>query len=239
MSTVKAGFNDFFFTCTHLGTSGSSGSMVLYSASGSFQVASYCNGVSGNTGNVYAVPNVDVGTYRLNMYTGVGNGFAKVTNNEVGVVLTPNEFRWEATVNSLDDVAQLVAVYRNAVAVNPLGTEYYEIQQVGIKESDNIDMTYIIPSAVTPSLSGWSNFICNIRSEVASISSGTTILGALTVIPNYLTSSVQITGASSYFTGLIPYPRRSVKAYADLVAKNHDGLTMTLAEFDFTVNRRY
>jgi hypothetical protein len=237
---MKSGFNDFFFTCTKLGaTSGTSGSMLLYSPSGAFSVASWCAGISGNTGSFYNIPNIDVGTFRLNIYTAVGNGFAKISNAEAGVVLTPNEFRWEATSSSIDDVAALVSTYRDSVQTFPLGIEYYEINTIGIKESDNINITYLVPTAVTPSISGYTNFRSNLRSEVAAISSGTTVLGALTVVPNFTTNSVLITGASSYFTGLIPYPRKSVKAYADLIADDPNGLIVTLAEFDITVNRRF
>jgi hypothetical protein len=225
---MKTGYNDFYVSVTNIS------GQTYAPTGGAWTVNSYVAGISG-TGNVYELPYF--GEYRVNLYTGKGNGVAYISNSDPKAVLNPTKVTWETTDYSLDDVAALVANYRTSLLAAPPSDFSYDPISFTTKEGDSLYINYTVPSEIEPDLSGYSDFKASLRSEVATISSNSGYLGELVVIPNLSTATFIISG-SGLTTGIIPYPRRSVKVYSDLQGTKA-GLVKTLAEFVITVNRQY
>jgi len=192
-------------------------------------------GIVGNTPIESAtITNISGGVYNASFNVPViGQGFIRFINSPHTVY--PALFNIQTEMYSTDDVYASIA--RQTLDITQVNISNYETQSVGpYKEGDDVLIDYVVPTAIAPSLSGYSNFKASIyNSEVLTSASGAGWVCDF-IINSVSNNTVQllmpaISGATvsdglteEYF-------------YSDLEAKDEDGYKKTLAEFKIKLRR--
>jgi hypothetical protein len=178
------------------------------------------------------------GYYLLVVDIPVGSGFISVKPTNSNYSIAPTFYDIDATAYSVDDVYTSIA--RQTLDVTQTAISSYESQSIGpYKEGDDIVLEYVVPNAVTPSISGYTDYKASLyRASVLTSVTGAGFVTDITILSVDETNKiVSMLIPSSGCSEIVTEGSIDEYFYSDLQAVTPQGYKKTLAELSILFRR--
>lgn len=230
---MKAGTHTFPILVTDV-----SGSPVNGLASYEFVVGGQVGTTLIDTGTITSSLSAD-GYYMAAVSLPVGQGFLTVSPTATALSVTPSFYEIDSTLYDVDDT--YAAIARQSLDITQTAVSSYESQSIGpYKEGDTWIITYVVPDAVAPSISGWSNFKASLFDDsILTSVTGAGFIGNFTLAVNTVTKTVVMTLAASSTSQIIAEGNTEEYFYSDLQATDDSGNNRTIAELSILARRNF
>lgn len=230
---MQKGLNNFTFYCNDISgspvTSITSGGFTLFGNINSSDISTFTSSITEETSGYYTV-SLDLNT--------IGQGYFGVKAVAPGRYITPDYWDVSLENNDADSLYSLFLSLQQQGTVDEV-LNYGVVRTNPFKEADDITLAYIVPTSITSTLVGWTNFKAQLRtSDSLTSATSASLLGLATVtIVDPATNSVSIDISGSNTLGVVPEGSYTTNLYMDLQGLNPSGKKKTLMEFTIPINR--
>lgn len=229
---MQSGLNSFPVLVTDI-----SGAKITGLTQGDFIVSGYVSETVIDAGTITEAPS-SAGYYNVLINIPVGQGFVSVSTSASNFSITPTFYNVDATIYDTDDIYATVA--RQTLDVSQVSLTNYETQDIGpFKEGDDVVIDYVIPDAITTSISGYTDWKASLYdSEILTSISGAGYIKDFVLTVNTTTKSIKMV-LPAITGGMVAEGLTEEYFYSDLQATTNEGYRKTLAEFNLKFRRNF
>lgn len=197
-----------------------------------------------NTNDINAftvVESISSGLYSFTVpLSSAGTGYISFFNANPEVTIEPKVFTIDVDNFSNDNIYAVTnrSIYSGTTTL----VNAFESVNIGtIKAGDDYEVSIVVDEAVTPSLTGWTNFKATMRkSDSLTSASSAYVIGDWTILNvDTGTSTITLEMSGDLTANIIPEGSSSLVTYSDLQGVNAAGKRKTLTQITATISRNF